>query len=180
MSGGRSMSTVVVVAATAVMLLQVVMAKTLTVGDATGWKIPSSPDFYSSWAAKQSFAVDDILEFKFTKSAHTVAQVTSKDAYESCDVKLDPDAKIYDSTAEVSLAKEGTYYFFCTVGSHCKNGQKLSITVPSTALPDASPSPPPPTSSPTPTGNSAPGISAFPVTFMATIVSLTVLARVIT
>ncbi|KAK9706187.1 hypothetical protein RND81_07G109700 [Saponaria officinalis] len=134
---GRSMSMVVVVAATTVMLVQVIMAKTLTVGDDSGWGVPSSPDFYSSWAANQSFAVGDILEFKFPNAIHTVAQVTSKESYETCDDKLDQNAKVFDSTTEVTLIEEGTYYFFCSVGRHCAGGQKLSITVPSTALPRA-------------------------------------------
>ena len=35
---------------------------THTVGDTTGWAIPSTDSaFYSTWAASQNFSVDDIL-----------------------------------------------------------------------------------------------------------------------
>lgn len=34
---------------------------THTVGDTTGWAIPPSSAFYSTWAASQNFSVDDIL-----------------------------------------------------------------------------------------------------------------------
>ena len=36
-------------------------AATYTVGDKTGWTIPSSPNFYAQWAAKQTFKVGDVL-----------------------------------------------------------------------------------------------------------------------
>lgn len=55
---------VVVLAST---LLQSTYAVTYTVGDSTGWTVPSNTEFYDEWADNKTFAVGDVLG-EFLKS----------------------------------------------------------------------------------------------------------------
>lgn len=50
-----------VVAAAIMMVVNGVAAETYTVGDDSGWTVPSTPDLYTDWAADKNFAVDDVL-----------------------------------------------------------------------------------------------------------------------
>lgn len=129
------------------MLIKGTASETLTVGDDNGWSRPSSSDFYSSWAAKHTFAAGDILDFSFSTGSHTVVMVISKDAYDKCDPTLDQNPKEFKTgPAQIPLTSEGDVFFFCTVGSHCSLGQKLAINVVAAdakpLAPATSPSPP--------------------------------------
>ena len=75
----------------------------------------------------------------FTRSTSyihpTVSQVT-EDVYDSCDVAAEPlfewGAPSVDNSASLSDLTPGTYYFICSVPSHCDAGMKLIVNV----LPD--------------------------------------------
>ncbi|KNA17972.1 hypothetical protein SOVF_075030 [Spinacia oleracea] len=140
-----------VVAAAIMMVVNGVAAETYTVGDDSGWTVPSTPDLYTDWAADKNFAVDDVLVFPFS-APHNVAEV-SKDAYDQCDAG---DAEVFRlGPKEITLTENGPHYFICTFASHCTGGQKLVVTVgaPTTSAPS-------PTSSSTPSGPSmAPSLS---------------------
>ncbi|KAJ8431842.1 hypothetical protein Cgig2_023486 [Carnegiea gigantea] len=144
------------------MLIKGTASETLTVGDDNGWSRPSSADFYTSWAAEHTFSVGDILvmhsklvvqvaymlaDLNFSTGSHTVVMVTSKDAHDKCDPKLDKNPKEFKTgPAQIPLTGEGEVFFFCTVGSHCSLGQKLAINVVAAdakpLAPANSPSPP--------------------------------------
>ncbi|KAK9706186.1 hypothetical protein RND81_07G109600 [Saponaria officinalis] len=137
------------------MLINGMSAQKLIVGDGSGWTFPPSAGFYDTWAAKQHFAVGDTLVFEFT-SGHTVATVTSKEAYDKCDASLDKNAVIVTKGPyEVSLTSAGQYYYLCTVGAHCTNGQKFAATVSATHAGSSNPTPSSP-SPPTPSSPSPP------------------------
>jgi len=62
MARGMIKNMVVVAAAlTMLILIESTAAETFIVGDDNGWSIPPSAGFYSSWAAKHTFAVNDTL-----------------------------------------------------------------------------------------------------------------------
>lgn len=44
-----------------VILTEGAAAVTHTVGDTTGWTIPSTPSFYDDWADNKTFSVGDVL-----------------------------------------------------------------------------------------------------------------------
>lgn len=73
------------------------------------------PPRHSSWAT--------LTAFKWTGN-HTVAEA-SKEEYDSCS---DPGIWI-GSPVNVNLVTAGSRYFICTVGDHCEQGQKVTITV---------------------------------------------------
>ncbi|XP_056162423.1 umecyanin-like [Syzygium oleosum] len=109
-------------------------AATYTVGDELGWTVPSNISYYQSWAASKTFMVGDKLSFNWT-GTHNVAEV-SKAEYDNC-TQVVP---FLGSPGDIKLLEGGSYHYICTVDSHCKLGQKLSITVGSAAAAPASPS----------------------------------------
>ncbi|XP_011020151.1 PREDICTED: uclacyanin-3-like [Populus euphratica] len=154
-------------------LIQTSVAQTThTVGDTTGWAIPTGdPAFYSSWAANQTFNIGEILVFNFMANAHDVAKVTKAD-YDACTTSS-PISSVETSPARINLDASGEHYFICNFTGHCSAGQKMMINVsaassspspapqrsssapqPSTPTPQSSPSPQP--STPTPQSSSAP------------------------
>ncbi|KAL2929593.1 Cucumber peeling cupredoxin [Bienertia sinuspersici] len=152
------MAKMLAVAAVIIMLMNCISAEIYTVGDKDGWIKPTSPNFYSSWAAKHNFVVGDIL----------VARVEDEEAYEECE---EENAEIFEKTTEITLAKPGSYFFICTVGNHCDSGQKLQINVTSAMPPVMSPE-----ESPSDVGSSPPMPLASTflgvTTFMASIIAL--------
>ncbi|XP_011016343.1 PREDICTED: blue copper protein-like [Populus euphratica] len=154
-------------------LIQTSVAQTThTVGDTTGWAIPTGdPAFYSSWAANQTFNIGEILVFNFMANAHDVAKVTKAD-YDACTTSS-PISSVETSPARINLDASGEHYFICNFTGHCSAGQKMMINVsaassspspapqrsspapqPSTPTPQSSPSPQP--STPTPQSSPAP------------------------
>jgi hypothetical protein len=105
----------------------VVFAEDYDVGDDTEWTRPADPEFYNTWAASKTFRVGDELEFEFPAGRHDVAVVT-KDAYENCD-KEKPISHMTMSPVKIMLNTTGPRYYICTVGDHCRFGQKLAIDV---------------------------------------------------
>ncbi|KAK1583704.1 hypothetical protein Q3G72_026236 [Acer saccharum] len=147
-----SMSQLVMALALVATLLQGTAAEDYTVGNATGWTNTQGATFYSNWATGKTFEVDDELLFNFATGVHDVAIVT-KAAYDSCNA-ANPINRFQTGPATVRLNNTGDMYFICTVGSHCSQGQKLSINV--VADDDTPPSPPPPTGTPPPTTGTTP------------------------
>ncbi|KAF5725834.1 Blue copper -like protein [Tripterygium wilfordii] len=124
------------------------------VGDTTGWTVPSTTTFYSTWASGKNFSVGDVLVFNFATRAHDVAVVT-EDAYQNCNI-ASPINQTNTGPARITLSNDTDYYFICTISGHCSGGQKLEIDVggttnSSTPTPGSPPgttttSPPPPSS----------------------------------
>merc|ERR1719183_1998147 len=83
-----------------------------------------------SWAVTDydDIAMDegDILSFSYS-SSHDVYEFPSQAAYDSCDFQ---NATLLGGTRDspVDVVVSGTRYIGCSKGSHCKNGQKVTIT----------------------------------------------------
>ncbi|XP_011017785.1 PREDICTED: cucumber peeling cupredoxin-like [Populus euphratica] len=121
---------------------------TYTVGDTTGWTIPSTGSaFYTTWAASKNFSVGDILVFNFAASAHDVAKVTKAD-YDACTTSS-PISLTTTPPARITINASGDHYFLCNFPGHCSSGQKLMINV-SAASSSPSPAPQPSTPAPQP------------------------------
>ncbi|GMQ07078.1 hypothetical protein CsSME_00051429 [Camellia sinensis var. sinensis] len=145
-----SFTKLVVLALAAAVLVEFSAAANYTVGDNTGWvNNPSGgATFYSNWASQHTFATGDILVFNYVTGQHNVARV-SKNAYDTCN-PASPMSIDTNGPTNINLNTTGEYYFFCTVGTHCTQGQKLAINVTSpTTAPSGAPSSPP-TTSPSP------------------------------
>ncbi|KAL8129598.1 hypothetical protein V2J09_018753 [Rumex salicifolius] len=152
MAGRKSINNTGVVVACLVALIQISSsaATSYTVGDSTGWIVPSSSSFYTSWASKDTFKVGDDLVFNFQSGSHTVAEVSKAD-YDSCSSS---NAIKSESTgpATLQISSAGAHYYICTINGHCSAGQKLSITA--TAASSTTPSATSPSSSTTPAAES--------------------------
>ncbi|OMO57791.1 Plastocyanin-like protein [Corchorus olitorius] len=145
-------------------MFQGTSAVTYTVGDATGWGIPSNTDFYDDWNDNKVFHVGDILVFNFTTGAHDVAEVSTETAFDNCATA--PANLLFTRTtgpASITLNRTGDHYYICTFGTHCAAGQKVQIEVemgtsppsttpPTSPTPGASPTPATPT---TPSGTNS-------------------------
>ncbi|GMI84264.1 hypothetical protein HRI_002095700 [Hibiscus trionum] len=145
-------------------LLQTTYGATYTVGDSTGWTIPTgNTEFYDNWADNTNFAVGDVLVFNFTTGRHDVAEVTEA-AYDACNA-ASPISTLSTGPARVTLNRTGDYHFICAFPSHCSAGQKLSIEVRNSTAPtprqNPSPTPTTPATPGTPTA-AAPGPSSVP------------------
>ncbi|XP_021741365.1 cucumber peeling cupredoxin-like [Chenopodium quinoa] len=181
MAGAMS-NVLFIVAVAIIMVSNGVVAETHIVGDKSGWTVPSPATLYSTWAAKQDFAIGDILDFQFS-APHNVAEV-SKEGYEACDPG---NAEVFAiGPKEITLNTTGPHYFVCTFASHCVGGQKLVVTVGSTSdssdaspgpTTTASPSPAPSVAPPPPSDvGSSPPLSItstfFSVSFIASIMAI--------
>ena len=78
---------------------------------------------------EESASVGDSIVFTWT-SFHNVYMFADEAAFNACDfagaTELAP-ADVNTYTFEVT--DTGTFYFGCSVGSHCNAGQKLALTV---------------------------------------------------
>ncbi|KAF4386809.1 hypothetical protein F8388_006764 [Cannabis sativa] len=135
-----------------------------TVGGNAGWffnaTTNSSATNYTSWAAKQTFSLGDLLIFN-TNSKQIVIETYNKTIYQSCTYKNstnDDDNTIqYDGgggklgealTIEVPLTIQGSTYYFSNTGDkvQCQRGMAFQIQVGNGDgfLPDLNYAPPPP------------------------------------
>ncbi|KAL6331203.1 hypothetical protein AAG906_009631 [Vitis piasezkii] len=165
MAGRVNMVLVVLVAAS---VLHRTAAETYVVGSELSWRVPPNTTAYSTWASAYTFRVGDTLVFNFTTGSHDVAKVT-KEAFNACN-SSSPLTMLNTGPANYTLNSTGENYFFCAVGSHCSQGQKLSISV--SASSSESPASPPGTTStpsPPPPPSCAPSLAAatFSVIFMS-------------
>ncbi|CAA0816474.1 Blue copper protein [Striga hermonthica] len=99
------------------------------VGGSVGWttRIPNAT-FYSDWASGQTFRVGDTLVFNFMTGLHDVVQVPQA-SYTACSGNAAIGSPILTGPANVTLNTTGNHYYICTFGSHCQQGQRLSISV---------------------------------------------------
>ncbi|KAJ9163085.1 hypothetical protein P3X46_022795 [Hevea brasiliensis] len=157
-------------------LIQSSVAQTQhTVGDNTGWTIPTGDAaLYTNWASNQDFSVNDILVFNYNSGAHDVAEVT-KENYDSCNTN-NPISLNTTAPTRITLTA-GEHFYICTISGHCSAGQKLAINVTGsgTTTPPSSttPSSPSPTTAPPPPDSSARSLSVagLSATFLSIVVA---------
>ena len=90
-------------------------------GTVIDWKVGMS-------AAEQSVTVKADAPFTFKWSgSHNVYRFPSEAAYKSCDFSRA--TFVSDKEFTMTLRGSGTVYFGCKVGSHCKLGQKVAVTI---------------------------------------------------
>ena len=111
------------------------------VGGTTGWTIPPSTTFYTTWASRETFQVGDVLVFNFPTNQHTVAEVNQANL-NSCNTANTIGAVHTTGPTNITLTA-GTHHYICTIGTHCTGGQRLTVvaTGPSAATPAAEPTP---------------------------------------
>jgi len=101
------------------------------VGGDRGWD-PSSD--VASWPSGRIFRVGDKIWFTYSAAQESIAELKSKEEYESCDVS-NPIRMYTDGLDRISLDGEGIRYFASNNPESCKNGLKLHVEV----LPEGAP-----------------------------------------
>ncbi|KAJ1388755.1 Phytocyanin domain [Sesbania bispinosa] len=133
-------------------LFLVASATQFKVGDdQLGWHEPSPNNtaFYTQWAARNRFQVDDSLLFEYQNDSVLIVE---KWDYFHCDPR-DPITSFDNGNNTINLDRPGAFYFISGTDDHCQKGQKLIVEVMSphpihTSPPpeDSSPAMPPSTS----------------------------------
>ncbi|KAH7366090.1 hypothetical protein KP509_18G063100 [Ceratopteris richardii] len=119
---------------------QTATASVYRVGGGAGWtnyvlRTNQLPD-YTAWASSnQPFYVDDQFLFQYVPYFHSVHQFQNQSDFEHCDFSHATQLDDGHSGSFMWQAPEiGTFYLGCKTvvegfGSHCKDGQKVAITV---------------------------------------------------
>ncbi|KAI3421337.1 Phytocyanin domain-containing protein [Psidium guajava] len=99
------------------------------VGGDRGWTAPPNitAGYYDEWAAGKNFTGGDSLKFVLN-GTHDFAPV-SREEYDNCTKVSLVFAGGEPLSYTLPANAHGPYYFICTVGTHCENGQKLAINV---------------------------------------------------
>ncbi|KAK9151479.1 hypothetical protein Syun_009788 [Stephania yunnanensis] len=95
------------------------------VGEDRGWD--SSSDI-ASWSYDRLFMVGDDVWFAYSAAEEMIAELKSKEEFESCDVS-NPIRTYADGLNIVPLVDEGHRYFASSKAEKCKNGLKLHVDV---------------------------------------------------
>ncbi|KAL6197695.1 hypothetical protein ACLB2K_033301 [Fragaria x ananassa] len=96
------------------------------VGGDRGWD-PANSDL-TSWSSGKSFMVGDTIWFAYSAAHGFIAEVNSKEEFDSCDVS-NPIRMFKDGLDSTPMDKEGLRYFTSSNPESCKNGLKLHVQV---------------------------------------------------
>ncbi|KAJ7967775.1 Early nodulin-like protein [Quillaja saponaria] len=103
------------------------------VGGDRGWDQSSDLD---SWSSGRVFTVGDKIWFTYSAAQEKIAEVKSKEEYESCDMS-NPIKMYTDGLDSIPLVGEGIRYFLSGELEHCKSGLKLHVEVQPKPKPNA-------------------------------------------
>ncbi|KAI3969679.1 hypothetical protein MKX01_020240 [Papaver californicum] len=95
------------------------------VGEDRGWDVSND---LTSWASGKVFRVGDDIWFSCSAAQEMVAELGSKEEYETCDI-TNPIKMYTDGLNSVHLDGEGSRYFVSGMPESCKNGLKLHVHV---------------------------------------------------
>ncbi|BBN03182.1 hypothetical protein MPTK1_2g21450 [Marchantia polymorpha subsp. ruderalis] len=105
-------------------LAEAAAAAVVNVGGTKGWNLGVN---YQTWASSTKVRPNDSLFFKYDPRLHNV-MVVSKADYDSCKT-TSPWSKHTSGKDSIKFTKSGTYYLICGIGTHCKAGMKVAVTV---------------------------------------------------
>ncbi|XP_061340821.1 mavicyanin-like [Gastrolobium bilobum] len=95
------------------------------VGGDRGWD-PTSD--LVSWSSGRVFRVGDQIWFTYSVAQGLIAELKSREEYESCDVS-NPIKMYTEGLHTIPLEREGIRYFVSSEPEHCKTGLKLHVEV---------------------------------------------------
>lgn len=96
------------------------------VGGDRGWDAANSD--LASWSSGKTFRVGDQIWFAYSAAQGFIAEVKSKEEFDSCDVS-NPIRMFTDGLDSTSMDQEGLRYFTSSNIESCKNGLKLHLRV---------------------------------------------------
>ncbi|KAK7245937.1 hypothetical protein RIF29_40791 [Crotalaria pallida] len=95
------------------------------VGADRGWD-PTSDLVY--WSEGKVFRVGDQIWFAYSMAQGLIAELKSREEYESCDVS-NPIKMYTEGLHTIPLKREGVRYFVSSEPENCKNGLKLHFEI---------------------------------------------------
>ncbi|KAL5571149.1 hypothetical protein UlMin_020746 [Ulmus minor] len=102
-------------------------ATQLSVGGKDGWALNPSDNYFSYWAQRYRFQVNDTLFFKYNGGSDSVLEV-KKDDYYSCNT-TNPIVSLTKGDSVFALDRSGPFFFISGNAEHCQKGQKLLVVV---------------------------------------------------
>eukprot|EP00898_Chlorokybus_atmophyticus_P005072 jgi/Chlat1/5566/Chrsp369S05356 len=133
-------------------------AKDILVGGSNGWTlIGIDANTYQSQMDTAGAQVGDVLVFSHSGS-HTVMSLPSQSALLACDTsqgQIRSPAADAIGTSAYNFTLSGlpgtTFFFICSISTHCPSGMRFNVTVSAVGAPAPAPAPAPlPAGSPTP------------------------------
>ncbi|KAM0912609.1 hypothetical protein ACQ4PT_012697 [Festuca glaucescens] len=98
------------------------------VGAGKGWRIAPNRTYYEEWARTRNISIGDKLMFLYRSGVYNIVEVPSKDLFVGCSMRNITN-RYQNGPTIIELTQPGPRYYFCGVGKHCEEGQKLAINV---------------------------------------------------
>ncbi|CAL5200384.1 unnamed protein product [Lathyrus oleraceus] len=96
------------------------------VGGKDGWAVKPS-QWYSPWAQKNRFQINDTLYFKYNKGSDSVLVVNNQD-YNSCNTS-NPILKMDGGNSIFKFERSGPFFFISGNVENCQKGEKIIVVV---------------------------------------------------
>ncbi|KAL5203011.1 hypothetical protein ABZP36_013963 [Zizania latifolia] len=104
------------------------------VGAGKGWRMAPNKTYYEDWARTRNISIGDKLMFLYRSGVYNIVEVPTKELFDKCSMKNITN-RYQNGPTIIELTQQGPRYYFCGVGKHCEEGQKLAINVSAVAPP---------------------------------------------
>uniref|UniRef100_A0A0D9WJY4 Phytocyanin domain-containing protein n=1 Tax=Leersia perrieri TaxID=77586 RepID=A0A0D9WJY4_9ORYZ len=98
------------------------------VGAGKGWRMAPNKTYYEEWAETRNISIGDKLMFLYRSGVYNIVEVPTKELFDVCSMKNITN-RWQNGPTIIELNQSGPRYYFCGVGKHCEEGQKLAINV---------------------------------------------------
>uniref|UniRef100_A0ACD5TZH2 Uncharacterized protein n=1 Tax=Avena sativa TaxID=4498 RepID=A0ACD5TZH2_AVESA len=98
------------------------------VGAGKGWRIAPNRTYYEEWARTRNISIGDKLMFLYRSGVYNIVEVPRKDLFRMCSMRNITN-RYQNGPTIIELTQPGPRFYFCGVGKHCEEGQKLAINV---------------------------------------------------
>ncbi|KAG8069284.1 hypothetical protein GUJ93_ZPchr0005g15217 [Zizania palustris] len=83
---------------------------------------------------KRNISIGDKLMFLYRRGVYNIVEVPTKELFDKCCMKSIIN-RYQNGPTIIELTQQGLRYYFCGIGNHCEEGQKLAINVSAVAPP---------------------------------------------
>uniref|UniRef100_J3M9X5 Phytocyanin domain-containing protein n=1 Tax=Oryza brachyantha TaxID=4533 RepID=J3M9X5_ORYBR len=98
------------------------------VGAGKGWRMAPNKTYYEDWARTRNISIGDKLMFLYRSGVYNIVEVPTKEQFDKCSMKNITN-RWQNGPTIIELTQPGPLYYFCGVGKHCEEGQKLAINL---------------------------------------------------
>ncbi|BAF18283.1 umecyanin [Oryza sativa Japonica Group] len=108
------------------------------IGAGKGWRMAPNKTYYADWARTRNISVGDKLMFLYRSGVYNIVEVPTKELFDACSMRNITN-RWQNGPTIIELTQPGPRYYFCGVGKHCEEGEKVAINVSVSAptLPDS-------------------------------------------